>query len=198
MGWQIADWADDAAERIAELPGGTAVVCGLSMGGYAALALAARHPGVMAGLILADTRAEADSAEAKKGREAGIERVSGGDFHGWLDDLLPKLVSPGAPDPVRALLRMEASRQDPSCVVEALKALRDRPDRTADLAAVKVPTLVVVGADDDVTPPEAARTLQTGITAARLETLPGAGHLSAVESPERFAALVADFVGGIA
>lgn len=197
VGWSIADWAADAAERIAAGPGGRAVVCGLSMGGYAALALAAAHPGVLAGLVLADTRAEADTPQAREGRDAGIEKVSAGHMAAWLDDLLPKLVSPAAGDDVRAGLREQAERQDPTAVVGALEALRDRPDRTADLAGIAVPTLVIVGADDGVTPRDAARTLRDGIAGARLETIAGAGHLSAAERPHELASLVEGFAEGV-
>ncbi|MCB0880770.1 MAG: alpha/beta fold hydrolase [Thermoleophilia bacterium] len=197
VGWSIADWAEDAAERIAAGPSGTAVVCGLSMGGYAALALAAGHPSVLAGLVLADTKAGADDEKARAGRDAGIEKVTGGEMAAWLDDLMPKLVSPAAGDDVRADLRAQAARQDPSCVAEALRALRDRPDRTGDLARIAVPTLVVVGEDDGVTPPAAARALHDGIDGSRLETIPGAGHLSAAERPDEFASLVAEFAEGI-
>ena len=110
---------------------------------------------------------------------------------------MPKLVSPAAGDDVRADLRAQAARQDPSCVAEALRALRDRPDRTGDLARIAVPTLVVVGEDDGVTPPAAARALHDGIDGSRLETIPGAGHLSAAERPDEFASLVAEFAEGI-
>lgn len=196
MGWQIADWADDVADRIGEASG-TAVVCGLSMGGYAALALADRRPEVLAGLVLADTRAEADSAEARAGRDAGIARIESGDYAGWADDLLGKVVSPSAGDGVRDALRMQMRRQDAAAVCEALKALRDRPDRTGDLARVRVPALVVVGADDQVTPPSAAATLHEGIAGSRLASVADAGHLSAAERPGAFAALVDDFMKGI-
>mgnify|MGYP003375826189 CR=1 FL=1 len=197
IGWQIADWADDVADRIAATDARSAVVCGLSMGGYAALALADRRPEVVAGLVLADTRAEADTPDARAGRDAGIARIEAGDYAGWADDLLGKVVSPTAADDVRGALRMQMRRQDAAAVCEALKALRDRPDRTGDLARVTVPTLVVVGADDAVTPPAAAATLHEGIPGARLEVLADAGHLSAAERPEAFAAVVDDFLKGL-
>lgn len=197
-GWQISDWADDVAEHIAGLPGGSAVVCGLSMGGYAALALVAAHPDRVTGLVLADTRAEADSEEAKKGRDAGIGKVTTGELAAWADDLLPKLVSPSVDDAIRDSLRTAMLRQDPSCVAEALRALRDRPDRVGELGDIHVPTLIVIGEDDGVTPLEAAMTMEAGIPDARLETIAGAGHLSAAEQPQAFAAALREYLEGLA
>lgn len=192
-GWQVADWADDVAALIAA-QGGRAIVCGLSMGGYAALALVDRHPDTVAGLVLADTRAEADSAEAAAARDAAIARISGGDLAGHIADNMPKMVSPSASDHVRAELTAQSLRQDPAAVCGALRALRDRPDRTAELGRIDVPTLVLVGGDDQITPHAAAQTLHDGIPGARLEVIPDAGHLSAAERPQAFVQLLIGFL----
>lgn len=193
-GWTIAGWADQVADAIAAGPG-AAVVCGLSMGGYAALALAARRPEVLRGLVLADTRAEADSDEARAGREAGIARIAAdGDTAGFLAGLLPRLVAPAARPESRDLLAAVAARQPPAAVAGALRALAGRPDRTPDLAAVRVPTVVIVGDEDAVTPPAAARVIAGGIPGASLVTIPGAGHMSALEAPGAFAAALAPLV----
>lgn len=189
--WTIADLADDVARMIAvATPDGTADVLGLSMGGYVALALAARHPGRCRTLVLADTRADADDDAARSGRAAGIAAIRDGHTDTYLNALLPRLLAPDASADVRTALERIARRQSPDALVGALTALAGRPDRHADLAGIRVPTLVVVGSEDVVTPPAAAAALAAGIPGAVLAEIPGAGHLTALERPEAVAALV--------
>ncbi|MDH3226047.1 MAG: alpha/beta hydrolase [Thermoleophilia bacterium] len=190
-GWSIAS----AGERLAELinersPDGRAVVCGLSMGGYAALALAAHAPERIAGLVLADTRAEADTDEARAGRSAGIELIRSQGTGRFLDELLPKLMSPHTASPIAAAVRRIADEQPAEALIAALSALADRPNRVQVLSSIRAPVRVVVGADDGVTPIEAAQTLVRGLGHAQLHVVPGAGHLSAIEAPHAFAATV--------
>jgi pimeloyl-ACP methyl ester carboxylesterase len=177
------------------------VLGGLSMGGYVALAFARRHASRLRALVLADTRAEADSAEARANRDRLIAFAADNPASAVLEQLLPKMLSPSTPrdspevvDEVRVL----ASEQAPAGVVAALQALRDRPDATPGLAAIRVPTLVLVGRDDALTPPEVAEKLAAGIQGARLEVLDGAGHLSNLEQPRRFNAALWTFLEGLA
>lgn len=196
-GWAIADWADEVAGAIAA-EGGAAVVAGLSMGGYAALALAARHPEVVRGLLLADTRAEADDDTVRAGRSDAIAAIAADGLEVWLEGFLPRLLSP-APDPAaRARLHEIASRQPPAAVRDALRALAARPDRRPGLAAIRVPTLVVVGADDVPTPVAAAEVMRDGIPGARMEVVPGAGHMTALERPDAFAAALGTLLADVA
>lgn len=189
--WQIADWADEVAGVIHDrCDGGRAVVCGLSMGGYAALALAARHGDMLDRLILADTRAEADTDEAREARVRGIARIRDEGTAGYLAELLPRLVAPGTDAAVTERLRVIAARQSPHAVTAALSALAARPDRTADLARIRVPVLALVGEHDDVTPPDAARRIADGVHDGTMEVLPGVGHMSALEHPANFALAV--------
>lgn len=188
-GWTIAEWADEVAELIASRAQG-AVVCGLSMGGYAALALAARHPGAMRGLILADTRSEADDAAVRAARAAGIRQIEDEGLEAYLAAALPRLTAPGATPEARGLIARLAAQQDPGAVCDALAALGARPDRSAELGAITVPTLVIVGDQDVPTPPGAARSLAEGIPGARLTVVPGAGHMTAVEDPDSVAAAI--------
>ena len=185
-GWTIDDATDLVAEGIAR----PAVVCGLSMGGYVALALALRHPRKVASLVLANTRAEADDAQARERRDAAVARIRQGGLSGYLDELAPRLVHAGAPPGLVERVREIAGRQPGDAIAEALRALRDRPDRTADLSRIGVPTLVVWGDADSITPEAAARALASGIPGARLEVIAKAGHLSAIERPADFAALL--------
>lgn len=169
------------------------VVAGVSMGGYVSLAFARRHAARLRGLVLADTRAEPDGDEARKGRDAAIAKVSGGDLAGLVDGMLDKLVGPARRDEVRAI----ALAQPKEAVVDALHALRDRPDARPGLSAVRVPTLVVVGADDTLTPPPVAETLHAGIEGSELVVLPGARHLSNLDQPDAFRGAVASLLARV-
>ncbi len=167
------------------------VVGGISMGGYVSLAFARRHAGRLRGLVLADTRAEPDTPEARASRDAGIARVKGGDLAGFVDGLLDKLVLPEHREEVRAL----AMKQPPEAVVDALEALRDRPDARPGLAAIRVPTLVVVGDRDVLTPPPHSEAMKSAIAGAELVVIEGAAHLSNIDRPSEFRAALASFVG---
>jgi 3-oxoadipate enol-lactonase len=186
----IAQMADDVASlldamRIAE----PVIVGGLSMGGYVALNFARRHAARLRGLILADTRAEADTAEAKANRDRMIAFARENRAVDVIDALLPKMVSERTRSERTAVVddvRKVASEQTTSGIAAALAALRDREDATPWLSGIKVPTLVVVGSDDVLTPPAAAQTLAKSIAGAELVTLPAAGHLANLETPEDF------------
>jgi pimeloyl-ACP methyl ester carboxylesterase len=165
------------------------VLGGLSMGGYVALAFARRHPRRLASLILADTRAEADGPEAKANRETAIASAQADPPSAFIEAMLPRLVAestlkdrPGVADLIRSL----GSAQKSEAIVAALRALRDRPDATPGLADITVPTLVIVGALDTLTPPSAAATLASTIRYGKLVHIADAGHLSNLEQPAAF------------
>lgn len=190
----VARFADAVAARIAEeTPEGRAVVCGLSLGGYAALALAARRPGAVAALVLADTRAEPDTAEAAIARLEAARAIRAGGLPAFLDDFVPRLVPPDDAAS-RAAARALADDQRPEGVAGALEALAGRPDRRPDLAAMAVPALVVVGSEDGITPPVLSEGLAAGLPDAELVVMEGAGHLTALERPAEFTAIVRDFL----
>jgi len=168
------------------------VLGGHSMGGYVTLAFARRHPERLRGIVLADTRAEPDTEEQKKAREANIARAEEGDVGGLVDGLVDKLVGPDLA--VRALVRSVALRQPPGALVGALRALRDRPDAHPGLSAIAVPALVLVGQDDAITPPSAAEMMHERIPSSKLVVIPHARHLSNLDQPEAFREAVASFV----
>lgn len=188
----VADQAADAILRA----GGTATVVGLSLGGYVALSLAARHPQRVDALVLANTRAEADDPDGRRARDRAIDTIRIDGLDAYLATLLPRLVGPSAADEVLARAEAIAHRQDPESVCAALEALRDRPDRRPDLGAIRHRTVVVAGADDTVTPPATARALADAITGAELRIIADAGHLSALEQPGAFAGIVRDVLAG--
>ncbi len=180
----LADWADLVASRL-ERP---AVVGGLSMGGYAAFELWRRHPASVAGLLLADTRAEADGVEQRDARDRSAELVRRRGSAELFDQMAPRLFAPH-PDPaVVAQARAIAARQPTQRMVAMLEALRDRADSTDLLGTITVPTVVVCGSHDAITPAAQGRAMAERIAGARFVEIPGAGHLSALEQPALFAA----------
>jgi 3-oxoadipate enol-lactonase len=191
-GFSIADLADDLAALLDALDLSAATVGGISMGGYVALAFARRHRDRLKSLILADTKAAADSPEARQGREAAISLVEKQGVAALLEKQIPRLLSTSASDSLRADVRALGAQQAET-VIAAIRALRDRPDRTAELPEIAVPTLVVVGNDDALSPPAEARAMAAAMPNARVVEIPGAGHLSNLENPDSFTAAVAGF-----
>jgi pimeloyl-ACP methyl ester carboxylesterase len=188
--------ADEVAERIAGMPGGRAAVGGLSLGGYVALALAARHPGRVAALVLSNTRAEPDTDEAAAGRHASAALVRSEGVGPFLDGFAPRMVAPGDHAALRAT-RAIADTQDPEGVARALEALAGRGDRRPDLAAMAMPALVIAGSEDGLTPPPLSEAMVAALPDARLHVIAGAGHLTALERPEEWAAAVRAFLAEV-
>jgi len=141
---------------------------------------------------LADTKAAADTPEARQGREAAISLVEKQGVAAMLEKQLPRLLSTSASDSLRAEVRALGA-QPADTVIAAIRALRDRPDRTAELPEIAVPTLVVVGAEDALSPAAEARAMAAAMPNARVVDIPGAGHLSNLENPDAFTAALAGF-----
>ncbi len=162
------------------------VLGGHSMGGYVALRVAAAWPERVAGLILVDTRAEADAPEGRERRNAGIARIAAGDASDFLDEFVAGLVGPSsrarAPR-VLAELRAIAAEAAPEALAGCLAGMRDRPDSSALLPALAVPTLVIVGQEDSLTPPAASRSMAAALPRATLVEIPSAGHTPSMERP---------------
>jgi 3-oxoadipate enol-lactonase len=192
----VDGFADEIAERIAGLPGGRAAVGGLSLGGYVALALAARHPERVAALVLSNTRAEPDTEEAAAGRHASAAQVRNGGLSQFLDGFVPRMVATGDLAALHAT-RAIADAQDPEGVAGALEALAGRADRRPDLAAMAMPALVIAGSEDGLTPPVLSEAMVAALPDARLHLVAGAGHLTALERPEEWAATVRPFLAGL-
>jgi 3-oxoadipate enol-lactonase len=182
----IDEHADDIAALLDHLGVTKATFVGLSMGGYVALAFAERHREKLAALVLADTKAGADTPEAKKKRDETIALVQRDGPNALAEQMLPKLLSPIAPPVSLAHVRAIAAEQKSPGLEAALLAMRDRPDRSRLLPELKVPSLVLVGEDDVVTPPDEARRLADALASSTFVELRGASHLSNVEVPEAF------------
>jgi pimeloyl-ACP methyl ester carboxylesterase len=190
--------ADDGAAVLDRLGIPSATVCGVSMGGYAALALVRRHPERLRALVLADTRAGADSPEAKAARAAQAEKVRREGSRAMADDALGKLLGATShrerPELV-ARVRQIIEANPPRGITDALAGLAARADSTPTLREIRVPTLVVVGEEDEITPLAEAEALQRGIAGSRLAVIPRAGHLSSLENPDEFNRQVRAWLG---
>ena len=194
----IAGFADAVAEQIVAEGAAPAVVVGLSLGGYVALALVHSHPELVAALLLANTKAGSDDEAARRGRETGIDTIRIDGLGAFLDGLLPRLLDPDADTEAWARTQAIAERQDPEAVCQALEALRDRQDRRPELPAIAVPTLAVAGEHDQITPREVLGELADAIPEGELRVIAGAGHLSALERPEAFAGVVRELLQRVA
>ena len=192
--------AEDAIALLDLLGVERAVVGGCSMGGYAALALARRHPQRLAGLVLQDTRAGADSEEAKAGRRELASRVLQAGPQAAADALLPRLLGettkrerPGLVGEVREKILAAPA----AAIASGLHGLAERDDSRPTLGSLRVPTLVLVGEEDAITPPSEAEAMARAVRRARLVRVPRAGHLSNLECPEAVNAALAAFLGGL-
>lgn len=182
----LDDYADHAARALDRAGVRRAVVCGLSMGGYVAFSFLRRHRERVDALILADTRAEADSPETVERRRHVAEQARRGGAE-WMADNLPPLLSDVASANLRERVRVIVRAQSGEAIARASLAMADRPDSRPLLASIDVATLVIVGAMDTITPPASARVIVEGVRGARLVELPQAGHLANLEAPDGFA-----------
>jgi pimeloyl-ACP methyl ester carboxylesterase len=192
LGLAAASLDTDAADVIALLDHlGTpdAVIVGLSMGGYLALALCRIAPSRVSGLVLANTKAEPDTAEGRRGREQMMARVAQVGVAGLADEMLPRLLGETSrrerPDVV-ARVRDIAAANGVDGVRRAIAAMMHRPDSTGLLADLACPALVMASEEDQITPPDQARAMHRILRAARLVVMAGAGHLSNLERPDAF------------
>lgn len=193
----MAILAEDVRALLAHLRIERAGVAGLSMGGYLAFEVWRQAPGLVRGLALCDTKAGADTAEGAAGREAFAKSALEHGL-GWVaDQMTPKLLKPNPEPAVVKQVRALIGAGTPAGVAAAQRGMAVRPDSTPTLATVTVPTLVVVGEEDGLTPPAEAEKLVAGIRGARLVKIPGAGHLPCLENPGPFTAVLAGFFDGL-
>jgi pimeloyl-ACP methyl ester carboxylesterase len=193
----IDDFAGDVIDLIDALHVPEGVIAGLSLGGYVALAMFRHAPRYFQGLVLADTRAEADPPEGVAARKQMQALVAQKGPSAVADELLSKLLGhttsstrPEVVEKVRSLMLSSSTE----AISGALTALMTRPDSTLTLAAIHCPTLVIVGDEDVVTPPSFSETLHARIPGSELVRIAGAGHLSSLERPDSFNAALAQFL----
>lgn len=176
---------------------GRFVLGGLSLGGYVALEVAASRPDRLRGLLLSDTRAEPDAPEARNARVALAEKVNADGAKPLVDSYLPRYFAPATYRAQPALVertRSQLSAARPGGSIHALLGMADRPDQRPHLRTMRMPSLVVVGAEDALTPVAAAQVLKDGLPEAQLRLIPEAGHLPCLERPDAWNQVVLEWL----
>lgn len=193
----VDDYAGDVIDLLDSLKVEDAVFVGLSMGGYVSFSLFRLAARYVRGLVLADTRATADTPEAVEGRKRllGVLRDRGA--AAVADEMIPKLLGattqrdqPAVASQIRSLVLSNPA----TAIAGAINVLMTRPDSTETLAGIHCPTLIIVGEEDTLTPPAMSRDMLRAIGGSELAVLPKAGHLSSIETPELFNAALARFL----
>jgi pimeloyl-ACP methyl ester carboxylesterase len=177
--------ADVAADAVRSAGLQRVVVCGLSMGGYVALAYWRRHRDGVLGMLLANTRAGADDDAGKERRRALADRLEA-EGNEFLATGPPPLLSDTAPPDLWERVKGVIRAQPAAAIAAASRGMAERPDSTPDLATIDVPTVVVTSTGDTLIPPEASTPMADQIPEAKLEVIGGAGHLSNLEAPDEF------------
>lgn len=183
----MAAYAADVRALLEHLATGPVVLVGHSMGGYVALAFARQYPEMLRGLVLVGTKAGPDGPDAAAGRRATAEKVKADGVQVVIEAVAPKMLAAGNHD-ARMMEQVRAfmASSTPAGVVGALLGMAERPDATALLKQIVVPTLVITGANDILVPPAESTTLAEAIKGARLDVIADAGHLVAFEQPNPF------------
>jgi 3-oxoadipate enol-lactonase len=190
-------YARDLIQVLDELEIERAVMCGLSMGGYIIFELLRRFPERVHAAVLCNTKAAADTREARRSRDTLAARVQERGTGVLVDELVPKLLAGATrerqPAVVREVTEM-VQRQPVAGVVGALRALRDRPDSTALLGKIRIPVLVIAGDDDQITPAAGMEEMASAIPGAQFVVIPQSGHLSPLEQPAAVTTALSDFL----
>ena len=191
------EMARDVAALLDKLGVERAALGGLSMGGYVTLAFYRRFPLRVRALVLADTRPQADTTEARRNREEQAKKVLKEGMQSTASDFLKKVLTPATlaeqPDRV-ARVREMILKTDPQGAANALRGMAARPDQTDFLEGILVPTLILVGSEDQLTPPADAELMRREIRGSRLEIIEGASHLSNIERPAEFNSALKSFL----
>lgn len=195
--YSMARYAGDLIALLDQHRLDTVVVCGLSMGGYIAFELLRQIPARVRALILCNTKSAADTAEARRGRDALAEKARTLGAAAVAEELMPKLLAKRTRERQPAIVREVKDlieRQPVAGIVGALHALRARPDSTPLLGAIRVPALVIAGDDDQITPAAGMWEMATAIADARFEMIADAGHLTPLEQPAAVNETVTSFL----
>jgi pimeloyl-ACP methyl ester carboxylesterase len=196
-GASMADYAQDVVDLMDELGVKRAVIGGASMGGYAAMAFLQAAGDRVDGVVLANTRAGADSPEARANRRNMLAMLDREGPSGVARDMMPRLLGKTTqetkPD-IEAFVRRLIKQQSPIAIRTAIHRMMHRPDSTPLLPAIAVPTLVITGDEDALIPVDESRAMATAIAGATLVIIPRAGHLASLEQPDAFNTALHDFL----
>jgi 3-oxoadipate enol-lactonase len=194
--YSMDGYATDLKALLDKLDIARAVVVGLSMGGYIAFALLRLYRDSITALVLADARAEDDPPEGKERRSTQQSQIRERGTADLIDALTKGLLGPTTQEQKPEVVEQVKALMDspPQGFIGALEAMKNRPDSSGELVAIDAPTLIIVGEEDGVTPPEASRKMHENIRGSQLVVLPEAGHLSSLESPDAFTSALQDFL----
>jgi 3-oxoadipate enol-lactonase len=173
------------------------VLAGLSMGGYIAFEFVRRYPDRVRALVLANTRAAPDNEEQARTRRETAERVLREGSDVVAQQMVGKLFAPAAPEELRERWHRIMAATPPQGVAAALRAMAERPDSADTLRSFERPVLVIAGQDDAIVPVSEAEAMSRTAPHGTLEIIADAGHLTPVEQPERFAAILERFLGSL-
>jgi 3-oxoadipate enol-lactonase len=196
----IDTWANGLSRFLDAIEIDRAVIAGLSMGGYITLAFWRLHRDRVLALVLADTRAGADTEDGKQKRRETIELARNDGPTAVARALLPGMVGKSTRErepSVVATMRAMLESASVDSIVGASEAMMNRSDATGSLATIDVPTLIIAGEEDVLTPPKESRAMHAAIAGSRLEIIPGAGHVSNVERPAAFNKVLTEFLAAV-
>ena len=198
--YSMDQYASDAIELLDALRVERAVIVGLSMGGYVALNLWRQHAARVRGLVLANTRAAADTDEGRERRRQLIalarDKGSAAVATKQLDGMIGKTTRQRHPDIVESV-HAQMMRAPVEGVIGAAEAMMARPDSTSLLPTIDVPVLFIAGDEDAIISQREMRTMHEAVRGSRLEVLTQAGHLSNLERPAAFNTLLSEFLAGL-
>ncbi len=198
--YSIELFVDDLFALMDHLNIPKAIICGLSMGGYIALRAVERNPERVLGLILCDTRSEADGNEAKIRRANGIKFIQTNGMKFYAQDYVKIVFAHSSfeshSDAIKTIQSI-VERTAPTSIYSTLLALAARTDTTTNLPNIKCPTLILVGEKDNVTPVGASQAMKENISGSEMFVIPNAAHISNMENPVEFNKYLVEFVAKI-
>ncbi len=195
--YTMESYVDDLLEIISELKLTKPVLCGLSMGGYMAFRAIERSQDTFGALILSDTRAEADSDEGKLIRASKIKQINEEGIEAFVDSFVPTCFAHDTivnrSDLFQSVLN-KCKTNDPIGVKGALIAMLSRTDTTNYLSNISIPTLIIVGENDALTPPAVMKSLNESIPNSKFVVISDSGHMTPIEKPEAVNEAISDFM----
>ena len=195
--YSLEDMASDVRALMKHLSVDRAVIAGLSMGGYIAMAFYRNYPDAVRALVLSDTRTVSDTDEGRSRRFLSAQKAAQEGPAAIARDMVPVLLGPTSlkerPDVVERVTRIAESNPSRG-IAAAQRAMAGRPDSTSLMSEARIPVLLIRGSEDALSPPSEMEAMQKNIPAATLKIIDRAGHLSNLEQPDLFNAALLEFV----